>query len=43
MLVDAALLAVILLALAILLARHWPRHVLVIEPVKHLCGFAQPG
>jgi hypothetical protein len=43
MLVDAALIAVILLALAILLARHWPRPVLLIEPVKHPCGFMPPS
>jgi hypothetical protein len=43
MLVDATLIAVILLALAILLARHWPRPVLLIEPVKHRCGFMPPS
>jgi hypothetical protein len=36
MLIDAALVAVILLALAILLARHWPRPLMLIEPVKRL-------
>jgi len=38
MLIDAALIAVVLLALSILLARHWPRPMLVVPP-RHPCGF----
>lgn len=38
MIIDAALIAIVLLALGILLARHWPRPEFV-QPMKHPCGF----
>jgi hypothetical protein len=36
---DAALIAIAFLALIILLARHWPRPLMMVEPVKHPIGF----
>jgi hypothetical protein len=43
MLLDAALITVVLLALGILLAKHWPRPMLLMEPTKHPCGFMPPA
>ena len=43
MMVDAALLFVVAMALAVLLARHWPRPVLMLPPPKNPCGFMPPG
>ena len=40
---DLALITIALLALGILLARHWPRPVLLVEPPKHPCGFMPPS
>jgi hypothetical protein len=39
MVVDFMLLAAILLALGVLMARHYPRAILIAEPVKNPCGF----
>jgi hypothetical protein len=46
MVIDAMILGAILLALMLLIARHWPRPVMVVPPplpVKHPCGFAPPA
>jgi hypothetical protein len=43
MVVDFMLLLAVCLALAGLLARHWPRPVMIAAPVKNPCGFAPPA
>jgi hypothetical protein len=41
MIIDVALLAIAMLALGILLARHWPQPQFVVPP-KNPCGFMPP-
>jgi hypothetical protein len=39
--IDAGLIVIIMLALGILLARHWPQPMVVDVP-NHRCGFMPP-